>query len=179
MLIFTENMPESHVEPMISAVDFYMTKLVSSKRILKKLEITVIYVPILEKQGYAGFCIPIPSSGKRPPNEFQLLINPVCRINKILLTTAHECVHIEQQASGRLEMFGAGNARWQGTPYVKSRRVNYDDFYWDCPWEIEAHGRELGLHRRFIENGGTDLKRLTRADIKKYGLCNKPDIENV
>ena len=29
--------------------------------------------------------------------------------------------------------------------------LNYID-YWDCPWEIDAAGRELGLYIRFIND---------------------------
>jgi hypothetical protein len=35
--------------------------------------------------------------------------------------------------------------------------------YWDLPWEIEAHGRELGLFVRWAEKEGLADKKWTQV----------------
>jgi hypothetical protein len=34
----------------------------------------------------------------------------------------------------------------------KGQMYREDMNYWDCPWEIEAFGRELGLYKMFMES---------------------------
>lgn len=71
-----------------------------------------------------------------------------------LKTLAHEMVHVKQYAlreltknlvvsrGGKVSMV----SYWKGEKYKAKRK---EDEYWDCPWEIEAYGREEGLYRRF------------------------------
>ena len=40
-------------------------------------------------------------------------------------------------------------ARWKGKSWIPSR---LEDGYYDAPWEIEAHGREVGLYQRWLEH---------------------------
>jgi len=48
--------------------------------------------------------------------------------------------------------------RWQGKWLAK------DPDYWDQPWEIEAHGKEIGLFVRWAEKEGLGNKKWTHDD---------------
>ena len=64
---------------------------------------------------------------------------------EMLLAIAHEMVHVKQYARGELSDYVRLNkSKWQGVPYD----LDTVD-YWECPWEIEAHGREKGLYFKF------------------------------
>ena len=39
--------------------------------------------------------------------------------------------------------------------------------YWDLPWEIEAHGREVGLFIRYCEEN----KLAPNTNGQKYNIC--------
>ena len=59
----------------------------------------------------------------------------------------HEMVHVKQFAKGEMrDLSGAEKVSWNGERYDLSA-----DEYFDRPWEIEAHGRELGLFIRWAE----------------------------
>ena len=40
--------------------------------------------------------------------------------------------------------------------------------YWDRPWEIEAHGREVGLFLQWVDKEGLQKKPWTWDDLDKY-----------
>jgi hypothetical protein len=52
-------------------------------------------------------------------------------------------VHVKQYA--RRELHPADDV-WMGKTY-NPKKISY----WDLPWEIEAHGREIGLFIRYCE----------------------------
>ena len=69
----------------------------------------------------------------------------------------HEMVHVKQYAQGELyESVKQGKHRWQGKWLPK------DPEYWDRPWEIEAHGREVGLFVRWAEQNQLGAKSWTQ-----------------
>jgi len=61
---------------------------------------------------------------------------------------AHEMVHLKQYATG--EMYDTNDpniVQW------KKKSIDLMKWhYWDRPWEIEAHGKELGLFIRWAEH---------------------------
>ena len=66
---------------------------------------------------------------------------------KIMETIAHEMVHLKQYAKGELvDLERCGSTTWQKT------KINSETNYWDLPWEVEAHGKELGLFVRWAEH---------------------------
>lgn len=82
------------------------------------------------------------------PREFTITINSKVGYRNMLLTLAHEMVHVKQYATGELRdsLRGPTLHRWMNKPYDAK-----DVDYWDQPWEIEAYGREYGLYLRFRE----------------------------
>jgi hypothetical protein len=78
-------------------------------------------------------------------NTFEMEIESSMSLRKKLLSVAHEIVHVKQFTRGELKHADSITAkRWLSKTYNESN-------YWDCPWEIEAYGRELGLFTMWIE----------------------------
>ena len=81
------------------------------------------------------------------PKEFNIEIDSKQKLRDLLVTLAHEMVHVKQFSRGELyESTKVSKHRWQG------KWLKKDLEYWDRPWEIEAHGREIGLFVRWCEN---------------------------
>lgn len=74
--------------------------------------------------------------------EFEIEIKRTLRLRDLLITLAHELVHVKQ--------------------YIKGEIVNDDTDYWDRPHEIEAHGRETGLFIRWVEQNNLANKKWTQ-----------------
>lgn len=81
------------------------------------------------------------------PKEFTITVDSTVSKRRIMETIAHEMVHLKQYAKGELvDMVRSGNTRWQ------KQDINSSTNYWDLPWEVEAHGKELGLFIRWAEH---------------------------
>ena len=78
-------------------------------------------------------------------NTFDMDLDSSMSLRKKLLSVAHEMVHVKQFTRKELKHTNFYTKKlWYGKPY-------YDSHYWECPWEIEAYGRELGLFTMWIE----------------------------
>jgi len=107
-----------------------------------------------------GYCLPADEYEVYDrPKRFELEINSGARLRRVLETVAHEMVHVKQFAKGELyQGIRAAKHRWQGD-WIDD---NID--YWDLPWEIEAHGREVGLFVRWAEKEKLGNQRWTHDD---------------
>lgn len=123
---------ESQRKHVKSIVEFCIKTLMPR---MKTLDITV---NLTKPSGALGYCLELDSK-----REFELEIDKTQPLRKLLETVAHEMVHVKQFA--RREMHPE-NDHWYGKTY-NPKKVSY----WDLPWEIEAHGRELGLFIRWAE----------------------------
>ena len=88
------------------------------------------------------------------PRNFQMNLNKAKKIKELLRTICHEMVHVKQFAKNELVFLDK--------PYnkVKFKNEYFDcDEYWDCPWEIEAYGREPGLYTRWVDETGRTKNR--------------------
>ena len=66
-------------------------------------------------------------------------------------------VHLKQFAKGEMrDMMTADKTEWLGQS-MHSRSLDY----YDLPWEIEAHGREVGLFVRWAEAHKLGKRRWT------------------
>ena len=102
---------------------------------MRTLEVTIT---LKKPKGAMGYCLELDNN-----REFELEIDKTQPLRKLLETVAHEMVHVKQFA--RRELHPA-NDTWYGKTY-NPKKVSY----WDLPWEIEAHGREVGLFIRWCE----------------------------
>ena len=127
---------------------YYAEKLMG-KRLLGSLEITInLKKDLLIKEGNEGTAIWEDDNIR--PKEFTISLDSNCAIRNILITLAHEMVHVKQWAKGEMYEYAERDmVRFNKTKFNMS---NID--YWDYPWEIEAFGRQLGLFVRFCEDQG-------------------------
>ena len=108
------------------------------------------------KDDSLGYAIPSDYADLHRPREFDVDINKQQKLRRLLETVAHEMVHVKQFARGELyESVRRNKHRWQG------KWLNTDPKYWDQPWEIEAHGREVGLFVQWAEANKLGDKRWT------------------
>lgn len=95
------------------------------------------------------------------PKEFTITVDSTGSKRRIMETIAHEMVHVKQYSKGELvDMSRSGKTRWQ------NEMVSNNTNYWDLPWEIEAHGKELGLFIRWAEDSDLSDQSWTQEDIK-------------
>lgn len=127
---------------------------------MNDLEINIKLRKFTGKNTAYGYCMPTDDYETYDrPREFELEINSAVRLRRLLETVAHEMVHVKQFARGELyQGIRVNKHRWQG----EWLDDNID--YWDLPWEIEAHGREVGLFVRWAEEAGLASKRWTQDD---------------
>jgi hypothetical protein len=97
------------------------------------------------------------------PRNFIIRIDPSMGRKLYLMSLAHEIVHIKQMATGELkDKRTPGLVNWNGETINENEKD-----YWDYPWEIDAHGREIGLHRRFMNHLKTNKFDLLDSVIFK------------
>jgi len=145
---------KKHTETM---VEFCIHKLMPR---IKNLDITVKFSNL--KGDAYGYCMAADEGSERldRPRSFEIEVHKKMPLRKVLLTVAHEMVHVKQYARGELyQGVRVNKMRWQGK-WVNDKNLEY----WDHPWEIEAHGREIGLFIQWAECMGLGKKKWTKED---------------
>ena len=127
-----------------SMVEFCIQKL------MPRMETLDITVKLKTPDAAMGYCLE--TDNKRT---FEIEIDRNQKLRPLLETVAHEMVHVKQFA--RRELHPSMDT-WYGKTY-NPKKVSY----WDLPWEIEAHGREVGLFVRWCEEN----------DLGKYKWTQK------
>ena len=131
------------------AAQWYAERLMG-KRLMNSLVIHInLRRNLITKEGCEGTAIWEDDNCDRP-REFTIELDLTYSIRDVLITLAHELVHVKQWAKG--EMY-----EYTKSPMVRFHKTKFelDDInYWDYPWEIEAFGKQLGLFVRFCEHKG-------------------------
>ena len=130
------------------ATSYYAEKLMG-KRTINNLEINInLKRNFLRDTGCEGTAIW--EDENIWPKEFSIELDSNDKIRNLLITLAHEMVHVKQWAKNEMyEYYRTDEVRFNKT---KFNMAEID--YWDYPWEIEAFGRQLGLFVRFCEDNG-------------------------
>ena len=126
------------------AATSFFAELLMSQRLIKNLTIKVKYIK--DKQP-RGLCVWMDNNIR--PKEFEIELSNKFGRRSLLISLAHEMVHVKQYTKG--ELIDLLSAKYSS--YSKFRNINYNTDeveYFDQPWEIEAYGRELGLYERYI-----------------------------
>ena len=97
-----------------------------------------------------GYCTKL--SDTKNPREFEIEVDRRLNLRQLLETVAHEMVHVKQYA--RNEMCEANPLLRYMTSWKSTQVCTKTTEYWDLPWEIEAHGREVGLFVRWAQDSG-------------------------
>lgn len=119
---------------------FIMDKFFTENK-LSNMTINVIFKKDLYKNSKMyGNCIW--EDQHHRPEEFTIEIEPNQKRQLLLNTLAHELVHVKQWAKGEYYQL----QRESNVFKFNGQRIDADKVdYWDQPWEIEAHGRAIGL----------------------------------
>lgn len=88
-------------------------------------------------EGFRGVC-----TAHVDDKEFYIILSNKLSREDALVTIAHEMVHVKQYLRAQLQDAGESTI-WFSRLYDKS---DFKDWYWDAPWEIEAHAREKELY---------------------------------
>jgi len=128
-----------------------------SKRLFNKLELRIQLTPnLIKKEGIFGDCIW--EDEENWPKEFTMRVDTTSKLRTMLETVAHEMVHVKQYARNELrELTSQKRHRFMGEYYEQ------DMDYYDEPWEIEAHGREVGLFVRWAERNNLAKESWTQV----------------
>ena len=130
---------KNHVEKMVAFC---------AKKLMPKMNLDIT-VNLCKPTGAMGYCLE--ADDKRT---FELEIDKSQSLRALLETVAHEMVHVKQYARRELD---PNKEVWMGKTY-NPKDVNY----WDLPWEIEAHGREVGLFVRYCEENNLAKHKWTQ-----------------
>lgn len=138
----------------------FCANMLMSNRLSQKLEITCyLEKNLMQKSGNTGECSWEDDNIR--PKEFEIKVDSSLKLRPLLTTIAHEMVHVKQFAKGEMkDLLSVQKISWQGTKYS-----NDDINYWDRPWEIEAHGREVGLFIRWAEENNLGKKKWTHEAV--------------
>jgi hypothetical protein len=139
MKVKVTNCPDKDFKPYVEkAVTFFAEQLITNTRIRNNCHTTVRFNSALKDFGSA---VVAGTNSRKQPRTFIIEVHPGIQVRNILSTLAHEMVHIKQF------IYGETNDQlsvWKG------KRVNSEQMdYWIHPWEIDAHGREVGLSTKF------------------------------
>ena len=132
------------------ATSYYAEKLMA-KRTINNLTINInLKRNFMRDTGCEGTAIIWEDWERFRPREFLIELDSSVKIRNLLITLAHEMVHVKQWAKNEMyEYYKGDEVRFMKTKYDMNN-LNY----WDFPWEIEAYGKQLGLFIRFCEDNG-------------------------
>jgi hypothetical protein len=127
----------------------FMSALIMSPNLRSRLSVCIQFVPKLIGEDFKSLHATSEwLDDNHRPREFKICINSkLCR-KKQLLALAHEIVHVKQWSKGEMQdtMRGPSHIKW------KAEYIPETVHYYDLPWEVEAHGRELGMWVRYTEH---------------------------
>lgn len=147
------------------AARWYLDHLLS-KRLQTKLSISILYSDTLfKKQKIEGECIWNDEIDTRRPKKFTINIDNGLRLRNKLIALAHEMVHLKQWTKGEMYEYvrDANRYKWRDT-VLNIKKLDY----YDLPWEVEAHGREIGMYVRMCEKLKWSKEAWTQ-EIATYG----------
>ena len=118
------------------------------KTLMPKMNLDIT-VKLCNPTGAMGYCLEEDNN-----RTFELEIDKTQSLRGLLETVAHEMVHVKQYARRELH---PSKEVWMGKTYNPKKTS-----YWDLPWEIEAHGREVGLFVRYCEENNLAKHKWTQ-----------------
>lgn len=125
----------------------HSAELLLDKKLIDKLTVDIEFSRTLLKED--GMLAEIDFDDRiHKPREFTITVDSTVPQRRIMESIAHEMVHLKQYAVGEMCDTDDPNV-------VQWKRKHVDLIkceYWDRPWEVEAHGKELGLFIRWAEH---------------------------
>lgn len=151
MLINTFDCGPRNTKILEEAAEFFAAQLLHP-RTAKCIELDLEIVDKLDVQGEC-----ISEDDCKNPRFFTIRLRKQ-KLDEMIKTLGHEMVHVKQYAKNelskqmRMTRRGLGiGSKWHGEWWDPKGK---EDDYWDSPWEIEAYGREVGLHHKWVAHKG-------------------------
>ena len=152
MEIHTRGQPAKiHKKDCKEAILFFGESLFSS-RLYPKIKVTVEFI---NDPSFAELATCNWEDTHYKGREFIISIDYKLKPKEMLMTLAHEMVHIKQYAKGEMtDHLRADKTRWSGNWYGKKKTYDLNDakFYWEYPWEREARAMEMELCSKFLKH---------------------------
>jgi hypothetical protein len=92
-------------------------------------------------------------SYKNYPKSYVFELATKIPLFRLLISVAHECVHLKQYVLKEMKDKNDGIVEFLGKDY-KLNSMEYHDY----PWEIEAHGREIFLVLHYLKSKNLHLE---------------------
>lgn len=126
-----------------------MSEKLMKSRLSDLLSVSIKFEKLVEHRGFCEFL-----DDDISPRMFLITLDDGLKRKTILKTLAHELVHVKQFARNELRKFDANDR-----PIYLGKTIKLDKIeYWEYPWEIEAHGREIGLYTMYNDTLQKDIK---------------------
>ena len=155
----TNHVEKQHIKMMRSLGEFVINKFFTKPK-QDKLNILVSFEKdLFERTNQYANCIWEDEHYR--PFDFSIQIDPNQKIQLLLNSIAHELVHVKQWAKGEFYQLQRERSvyKFNGQKF-DTTKIDY----WDTPWEIEAHGRAIGLVVQWVR-----LNKLTDNNLVVEG----------
>jgi hypothetical protein len=140
LLLSNHGHPDERFNEYVQRASQFYAEQLFPKQLLRHIVVSVKFNKHLDAFGYTSV---EKRNSKGKAREFLIELHPYITGKEILKTLAHEFVHVKQYA---YEELNEEQTQWQGEPF-DSDAVDY----YELPWEIEAHGHEIGLFTNFAK----------------------------
>ncbi len=130
---------DTRINPYLQRASQFYAEHLFTPQLLKHIVVTLKFNKHLDALGYTS----VEARNTRgSARSFLIEIHPYMSAKELLLTFAHEMVHVKHYALGELN---DAQTLWKG------KELAPDELdYYDLPWEIDANGIEAGLFARFV-----------------------------
>lgn len=136
------NCPEERMPTVLNFVDYCAKELMPRQR--RKILVYIDFEEnLFDTEGILGDCDF--DSSMQPPDWYDIRVDRSLSNDDLLLTLAHELVHIKQYARRELKQL-------MRSPYYRFRKEYFHNStpYAERPWEIEAYELESELVENFL-----------------------------
>jgi len=129
------------------AAVFYTTELIRP-RLSSKLSVCIFFKKgMLKDEGLEATCVWEDRNIRT--REFTIHLDKDMSKRKLLISLAHELVHVKQYATGEMKQYlrRFPDVSWMGK-FVNTNELDYNQW----PWEIEAWDMEHSLYQKFVRH---------------------------
>lgn len=129
-------------------VEFVLRKFIKNARLYKTIVVDVVFTDKIHREDRWGKAEVVDVNSAKPRHFRITLTATGLGFHGIMITLAHELVHIKQWVLGELFFYKRmDRARWHGRQQVMTNCLIE---YWERPWEIEARGWEKALVEQYV-----------------------------
>lgn len=140
----------------VRKITYTFGELLLGQKLFPNISLTIFYTNNLNYLEW-GYCNPLDDERKYH-REFEFVLNPsICRKNQIK-TIAHELVHMQQFARGKLKHHSNLNFTWMGK-VLNPNRYKYQNI----PWEKDAIQEEIKLYEWYKYNLKKEIDTIRRT----------------